>query len=297
MQWIELFANLFTLVLGPVALWQFLMEIKGIKDGKRLEVYSKIFSSLIKSTEKSGVIAFDQLYKSPRDFSEKFTEYMNELKGIVYPATEMFRKEQDKSYEAFYEQNDVWENYEDNENDPIEKLEREKINKEIEKEMEENKKISRDNYVMYMALSDDEKERYLKELVINSVDYFDWPLRKVLKILKLKHFLELIYSELTSEGYKYNYYFANFMDKINSLYMLFTGKNGIEERFNEMIAYAIYCAKQDIAENKVLDSSYGEYIRKAERIMDYDKIYFALDSLEKLIQEYSKKADKLMEKR
>jgi len=296
MQWIELLANLFTVVLGPVALWQFGMEIKGIKDGKRLEVYSKIFSSLIKSTEKSGVIAFDQLYKSPRDFSEKFTEYMNELKGIVYPATEMFRKEQDKSDEAFYEQNEVWENYEDNENEPIDELLKQEIMEQIEKEMEEDIKISRDNYSTYMNLSDDEKEKYLEGLVNDSIYLLDWPLRYKSQFLQLKYFLELIYSELTSEGYSYNYYFSSFMDKVNSLYILFSGKNGIEERYKEMISDAMQYAKRDIDENKLLDSG-SEYIRKAEIIMDYDKIYFALDSLEKLIQEYSKEADKLMEKR
>lgn len=263
------------------------------ENNKKLDTFSKIFDSFIKANEsEEKLLDFEDLYINPRKFANTFSEYVEKWqKEYQLPIImEEIGKDIDENSEEYSKL--VQETNEESDN--VEQSE--EILSYCQSIKDEYDEEARERYREYIKLTNREKEEYLQKFIENGLnDHTAIP--KEREFRNLIKYVEKVHIELTKNGYQYNRYFDECMEILNKLYLNLssTDENGILCGYECVKYLMLKKIKQDI-NNKKLIYSGTVYVGKVNKneLLSCGEMYRTLVELNKFIQKYSFKANRLM---
>lgn len=264
------------------------------ENNKKLDTFSKIFDSFIKANEsEEKLLDFEDLYINPRKFANTFSEYVEkwqeEYQLVII--MEKIGKDIDENFEEYSRLGQ--ENNEESDN--VEQSE--EILSYCQGVKDGFDEKARERYREYIKLTTNrEKEEYLQKFIENGLnDYVGLPEEREFR--NLIKYVEKVYIELTKNGYQYNRYFDECMEILNKLYLNLssTDENGILCGYECVKYLMLKKIKQDINNEKSIYT--GEFyvgVANKNGLLSCEEMYSTLVELNKFIQKYSFKANKLM---
>ncbi|MDO4456833.1 MAG: hypothetical protein Q4B83_00830 [Ligilactobacillus murinus] len=263
------------------------------ENNKKLDTFSKIFDSFIKANEsEEKLLDFEDLYINPRKFANTFSEYVEKWKK-EYQLT-IIMEENGKDIDENFEEYSRLLQETNEESDNVEQSE--EILSYCQSSTNEYDEEARERYREYIKLTNREKEEYLQKFIENGLnDHIAIP--KEREFRNLIKYVEKVHIELTKNGYQYNRYFDECMEILNKLYLNLssTDENGILCGYECVKYLMLKKIKQDINNKKSIYSGtvYAGMANKNE-LLSCGEMYRTLVELNKFIQKYSFKANRLM---